>query len=253
MSNKSVVDPNKFINYLKENGYLSKCVPPKIVIVVFLESLLNYCKEKYPLKKIEGFDAGELFLLEDNSSVAIFFCKGIGAPVAVINLEELIAYGVSNFIVVGSAGAISPNLSIGDIVICNSALRDEGTSRHYIDKGTISSPTESWTKEIKVHLSEKVAEVHEGGTWTTDAPYRETESKVVDLQNKGYLCVEMEASAMFTVADFYNVSIAALFAISDSLADLQWTPGFFSIKVSDSLHELIDFCLEFSVKAEANV
>ncbi|CDH27083.1 putative Purine-nucleoside phosphorylase [Xenorhabdus bovienii str. Jollieti] len=245
MNNNLIVDPNKFISYLRASGYLQVESVPKTVIMVFLESLMEHCKEIYDLNKIEGFNAGELYVLSDNESVGIFYCRGIGAPVAVINLEELIAFGVQNFIVVGTAGALNPNLSIADIVLCDSALRDEGTSKHYVSDGQISLPTEKWHKDLKLCFSKHIPSITEGRTWTTDAPYRETKSKVTSLQQQGVLCVEMEASALFVVAGFHKVNIASAFVISDSLADLKWTPGFFSNKVTDSLICLIKHSINF--------
>ncbi|EKT52909.1 nucleoside phosphorylase [Providencia burhodogranariea] len=245
MNNSLIVDPNKFISYLRDKGYLQGSIP-KTVIIIFLKSLMEDCKKNYRLNKTEGFDAGELYILSDYKSIGIFYCRGIGAPVAVINLEELIAFGVQNFIVIGTSGALSLNLSIADIILCNSALREEGTSRHYISDGYIFSPTEKWHNDLKTFLNTNIPLITEGRTWTTDAPYRETKSKVMSLQQQGVLCVEMEASALFAVAEFHKVNIASVFVISDSLADLTWKPHFFSEKVTKSLIQTINYAVKFS-------
>ncbi|CAI1215092.1 Purine nucleoside phosphorylase deoD-type [Serratia plymuthica] len=246
MQDNPIVDPKKFISYLRSCGYLKIDRPPSTVILVFLESLLNQCKDIYELRKVDGFDAGELYLLADNSDVGIFYCRGIGAPVAVINMEELIAFGVKNFIVLGTAGALSPKLSIADIILCDSALMDEGTSKHYQPDGQVAYPTTVLHNKVRSWLGNMLPALTEGRTWTTDAPYRETENKVKKLQQQGVLCVEMEASALFTVADFNQVNITSVFVISDSLADLTWTPGFFSNKVMEELIRLMKHLVNFS-------
>ena len=68
--------------------------------------------------------------------------------------------------------------------------------------------------------------LHRGPVWTTDAPFRETPAKVSDYQRRGALAVEMECSALFTVAAFRAVSAAALLVVSDELSSLTWRPGF---------------------------
>jgi len=107
-------------------------------------------------------------------------------------------------------------------------------------------PTEKWHNNLKTFLNKHTPLITEGRTWTTDAPYRETKSKVINLQQQGVLCVEMETSALFAVAEFHKVNIASIFVISDSLADLTWKPHFFSAKVSKSLIKTIDYAIKFS-------
>lgn len=239
MQDNPIVDPKRFISYLRSCGYLKIDRPPNTVIFIFLESLLKQCKNIYELNKVEGFDAGELYLMANNHDIGIFYCRGIGSPVAVINMEELIAFGVKEFIVLGTAGALSSDLSIADTVLCNSAIMDEGTSKHYQPDVQVAYPTPIWHNKVRSWLDKILPSLSEGRTWTTDAPYRETENKVKSLQQQGVLCVEMETSALFTVASFNQVNITSIFVISDSLADLTWNPGFFSNKVMDELVSLM--------------
>ncbi|MBA4823457.1 nucleoside phosphorylase [Pantoea ananatis] len=240
MENYPIIDPNKFILYLRESGRLKVEKGPDTVLIVFLESIIEECKKKHELTKIEGFDAGELYVLEQNKNIGIFYCRGIGAPVATINLEELIAFGSKKIIVIGTAGTISKELAIADIVLCDSAISDEGTSRHYNLKDKITYPSKELTLKVSNSFKSSSLTFIEGKTWTTDAPYRETSDKVLMHQKTNVLCVEMEASALFTVSDFYKIDIAAAFVISDSLADLKWTPGFFSPHVMAKLLLMIE-------------
>ena len=255
MQDTPIVDPKKFIAYLRECGYLKDIKPPKTVVIIFLDSLLKHYCQHFDLKKVEGFDAGELYLHADNPAVGVFYCRGVGAPIAIINLEELIAFGVKQFLVVGTAGALQQHLKVADTVICNSAIRDEGTSQHYNAKSNIAEPAPEWQASFKSFL-QRDKKIIEGQTWTTDAPYRETKEKVKALQQQGVLCVEMEASALFAVAAFYQVSLSAAFVISDSLADLNWIPGFFSDEVASSLstlaNEALDFAMQLTPSTSAN-
>lgn len=65
-----------------------------------------------------------------------------------------------------------------------------------------------------------------GRVWTTDAPYRETLSKVTSYQHQGVLAVEMEMSALMTVAAYRGVKLAGLLVVSDELFNLTWHAGF---------------------------
>lgn len=242
-----IVNPQKFIAYLKETGRLKHEKAPETVIFIFLNSLLEACKERYELNHIEGFDAGSFFQLEEDGHViGLFCCAGIGAPVAVINMEELIAFGVKNFLVVGTAGSLQKDLQVGDIMLCSQAIVDEGTSKHYITDQKTATPNFLWNKQLRDYSLQNNLTFKEGASWTTDAPYRETQEKIINFQQQGILAVEMEISALFTLADFYKVNIAAMFTISDSLANLSWSPGFFSEKVTESLLKLIDNATNFA-------
>ena len=75
-------------------------------------------------------------------------------------------------------------------------------------------------------LEQNQVNFHNGAIWTTDAIYRETSEKVKYFQREDAICVEMEISALFTVAKFRGVDLAAMAVVSDELASFKWRPGF---------------------------
>jgi purine-nucleoside phosphorylase len=79
-----------------------------------------------------------------------------------------------------------------------------------------------------------------GGTWTIDTPYRETAAEARHYQDEGILTVEMEAAAVFAVAEHRSVEAAAAFAVSDSLADLAWNPQFDSAETQAGLDAIFE-------------
>ncbi|NJL59565.1 MAG: nucleoside phosphorylase [Desulfobacteraceae bacterium] len=124
-------------------------------------------------------------------------------------------------------GSISQNVHTGDIVVPDKAFIDEGTSRHYRADETIPAyPSDSLLGKTKSALSQANLSFHQGAVWSTDAIYRETRDKIRKYQDKQVLAVEMEVSALFTVAQFRNAELAAILAVSDELASLTWKPGF---------------------------
>jgi uridine phosphorylase len=151
----------------------------------------------------------------------------VGAPYAVMLLETLIAWGARKVIFLGWCGSISETVAIGDIIVPTSALIDEGTSRHYLNKTTrVVLPSKPLLNELQTALDQKKVPFQQGPIWTTDAVYRETRQKVEQFQREGAKGVEMEISALFTVAEFRGIDIAALVIASDQLTSLQWYPGF---------------------------
>jgi uridine phosphorylase len=151
----------------------------------------------------------------------------VGAPYAAMLLETLIAWGASNIVFLGWCGSISEKVEIGDIIVPSSAIIDEGTSRHYQDKDRrVAFPSEPMLTKLKTLLDQSRTNFHQGPIWTTDAVYRETRQKVEYYQCQGAIGVEMEISALFTVAEFRGIDIAALVVVGDELASSKWRPGY---------------------------
>ena len=151
----------------------------------------------------------------------------MGAPYAAMLLENLIAWGARLFIFFGWCGAISPEVKVGDIIVPTSAIIDEGTSKHYItDRDFIVKPSTAVFKKIKTSFDKNRIHFHQGRVWTTDAIYRETREKVEYFQKKSALAVEMEASALFTVAKYRNVEAGGILVVSDELSAFEWQRGF---------------------------
>ncbi len=151
----------------------------------------------------------------------------IGAPGAVLALEEAAVLGARNVLAFGSCGSLVPDLPIGSLVVPTRAYSDEGTSRHY-GGPRWSLPDSGLSRALLRSCERRGVAVRRGGIWTTDAPYRESRTQVRALSAQGIVGVEMEASALFTVARFRKVRLAGLLVVSDELGGDSWNPGFFS-------------------------
>jgi len=234
----SVFSPKDFILYKKLLGQLPKGRPPEGVIICYDRKLMQNIVEKQKAKKLNFF-MGDFYLLpETKNKLGIIGNFGIGSSVSAIVLEELIACGIKKFVTIGAAGALNRHLEIGDIVLPDRAIRDEGTSHHYFKYAKYSYPSKKTFTKIKKLLDKSGKKYFTGTTWTIDSPYRETVAEVRHYQKEGVLTVEMEASAMFAVAKYRNAEIGALFVISDSLAELEWKPRFHTKKFKKSLENI---------------
>ncbi|WP_250549145.1 nucleoside phosphorylase [Pseudonocardia sp. H11422] len=140
-------------------------------------------------------------------------------------LEELIAMGARKLVAVGGAGTLVPELVLGHAVVVDSAVRDEGTSFHYLPPGRITEADPHGVDVLSRILDEAAVPYVVGRSWTTDAIYRETRTRVDRRRAEGCLVVEMEASAFIAVARYradLGVRFAQLLLAADSLAGEAW-------------------------------
>ena len=139
---------------------------------------------------------GAYLLPYEDRWVLAMKAAGYGAPTAVMTLEELIGFGITIFVNLGTAGGLQETMSIGDIVVCERAIRDEGTSYHYLPDAKYAYACPELTAGLHTAIKSKGLPVLTGTSWTTDAPYRETIEEVRLYRAEGVATVEMEAAAL---------------------------------------------------------
>jgi uridine phosphorylase len=150
------------------------------------------------------------------------FHPGVGAPLAAALLEEVIALGCDTFVVCGGAGVLGEQLDVGYLLVPTQAIRDEGTSYHYLPPGREVSATPEVVAAIEATFTKHQIAYRLTKTWTTDAVYRETRAKVQLRRSEGCLTVEMEAAALFAVAHYRNVRIGQILYSGDYLGGEYW-------------------------------
>jgi uridine phosphorylase len=154
-----------------------------------------------------------------------------GAPNCVALLEELAAFGMEQAIFLGYCGSLQPEVKAGDIIVPTEAIREEGTSFHYLPPHVAARPDRVIQETIVNCLQQENIPHHRGTIWTTDAIYRETDEKVRRYQGQGVLGVEMELSALFAFGMAQNVAIGGLLVVTDELSPSDWRPHFFAPRV----------------------
>lgn len=232
------VTPHALVEYRAELG-IATDPSPSAVICCWQSSLFSAIRAERAHRRLHGpsevllglaGSAGELIELDSGIGVCLL---PIGAPVTAIVLEELAALGTMRAIGVGAAGGLSPELSPGDAVICSAALRDEGTSQHYLAPARFAHPDPA----LREALQRAAPNAACGATWSTDAPYRETLEEIAAYRAEGILTVDMEAAALFAVAERLQVRAASLFCVTDLLAGERWSPHFGARDVDAALFE----------------
>ncbi len=170
----------------------------------------------------------------------------VGAPAAVQILDRLIAYGAKQIISGGSCGVLEA-IKENSFLIPVKALRDEGTSYHYVAPKRFITIQPEAISAIKKTMESYGLEYHEVITWTTDGFYRETRAKVAARKEEGCSVVEMECSAMAACAAMRKVIWGEILFTADSLAN----PNLFDTR--DRGRASIDPAVELCLDAVCNV
>jgi uridine phosphorylase len=124
----------------------------------------------------------------------------VGAPFAVLVAEELFACGCELLISVASAGLICSDADPPFFILIDRALRDEGTSYHYLPPSDYAHLDDRLLSAFEGVVTEAGVAVRRGSTWTTDAPFRETHHAIDYAASEGIVAVEMEAAALYAFA-----------------------------------------------------
>ncbi len=219
----SMLAAEQMIEFRRKHGGLGSLAAPESVILCLYKGLMRRFGWRYPSQHIPGF-LGDLYLLrQTNERVGVLGNFGIGAPALTNMAEEMYAWGAKRCVILSLAGGLQPDLQPGNVVVCDRALRDEGTSYHYLPpaRDVLASP--ELVKALCAALQSRGLSTRVGATWSTDAPYRETKQEAEQFQREGVLAVDMESAGLFAAAQARGLEAASVFVMSDSLAGPRWS------------------------------
>ncbi len=214
-----------------------------VVVMSWFPAVIRSLAERTAATRSEHWIYGErhaLYSGEIEGQPISFAHAPVGAPGTITmmeELEELVACGARVFWGLGLAGGLQDQTVLGRCIIPTAGIAEEGTSRHYLDADTVIAPAQRL-----VAIAEEVCELEgidvlSGPVWTTDAPYRETVSKIQEYCRQGALGVDMETSAMYAFGQAKGVEVCNLLVVSDELLR-EWRPGFLAAVVSEALNRL---------------
>ena len=142
----------------------------------------------------------------------------IGSPYAVLVAEELFALGCEALVSISSAGLIAPGFSPPFFLLIERALRDEGTSHHYLPAERFSAASPSLVAVVVQRMAKTGIPVRLGTSWTTDAPFRETEALIASRREEGVVSVEMEAAALLALGTAIGKPVVCLAHVTNAMA-----------------------------------
>lgn len=147
-------------------------------------------------------------------------CLSPGAGAMIGQLEHQVEMdGANHFVILGTAGAISPDTSIGDVIAVTSAVRDDGISQHYLPPDTHVDADAELTTALQNHLALAGVAARFGVTWTVPTPYRSTPEEVEHFAADGVSVVECEVASLLAVAEALGTQASACLAVTSSLVD----------------------------------
>ena len=202
-----------------ERGLTNEAVPP-LCVLDFDGDLSDRLAEEgatSPMVSWACFHTSMRVLTLDGLSCGIV-PRTIGGPYAVLVAEQLCAAGAKLVVGMTSAGRISPSLPRPAVVVIDEAIRDEGTSLHYLPPSrTVVTPTPRLADLLAQELIGLPSPVSRGVVWTTDAPYRETPTQLQSWAEKGVLAVEMQAASLFAFARARGAQVGMVALVSNDV------------------------------------
>jgi uridine phosphorylase len=213
----SVFKPENLLREARRQLNIQECPVPDVCVLDPDGDLTNYLLQQNRAEKNECWACYHSTLYSfalHGREVGIIPCI-VGASYAVLVAEQLFVSGCSFLISVTSAGILHPPDESKRFALITEATRDEGTSYHYLPSDQPSTIRQSVYESLGTAGN---AMWLNGKSWTTDAPYRETETAIEAMTNEGVMCVEMEAAALYAFAHARNRDVACFAHLTNTMA-----------------------------------
>lgn len=225
--------------HLSQFGLEAAAVPPAIVLT-FQEPVRAVASEQ--AVRTVDLPNDELYVLEhEGMEIGFYGDFGIGAPITGAVADSLATLGVETMLILGGCGAVQPDVDGNTAFVISAAIRDEGTSHHYLDPARTVSATDGVVDALEGAVSAAEIPYEVGPTWTTDGIYRETLPELQQYRSEGVLGVEMEVAALFAVARYHDRDCGALLAPFDALRTDGWVA---QLEAEDRLERLVPVVLD---------
>lgn len=162
------------------------------------------------------FHTGMSRICVDGHDVGIV-ARTIGGPYAVLVAEQLLVSGARVILGLTSAGRVQASLALPSFVVADEAIRDEGTSLHYMPASQTVRGDEALVDALERELAKASLPVARGLVWTTDAPYRETRERIAAHAREGALAVEMQAASLFAFAAARGARVGVVAHVTNAI------------------------------------
>lgn len=219
----SVFTPENLLREARRQKNIKKCKVPGVCVldpdgdlVTYLirtnQAKLNECWACYHTKLYNVSFKGVEFAVLGNA---------VGSSFAVLIAEQLFVSGCETLISVTSAGIINLPKNHSQFILIHQALRDEGTSYHYIPSSEISNINPSLFENLISFYQTTGLSIEGGNSWTTDAPYRETPSAIAEAKKLNIVCVEMEAAALYAFGKARGKDVICFAHLTNTMAQTE--------------------------------
>ena len=215
----SVFTPGNLMDDVRRTRGIPEGTVPPLCVLEFDGDLTDWLVREGIAKPFRSWACFHttMFALEVEGVTCGIIPRTIGGPYTVLIAEQLAAAGTRLIIGLTSAGRVSAELPLPCLLVVTSAIRDEGTSYHYLPADSeVDCPTQV-TPLLEHELRETGWTVRTGKAWTTDAPYRETEGQLRFWAKYGVLAVEMQAASLFAFGAARGAAVACVAMVSNAV------------------------------------
>lgn len=193
------------------------------MVITFFPEVLKQLEEEGKIaldRTIEGENPVLIYRFVD--SKVLMTLGYVGCPACAGNLDLFHAMGITKVMFCGGGGVLDPNIEVGQILVVDGAIRDEGFSYHYVAPSRVIYTNPETTGKIARYLEERSISYIRGLTWTTDAIFRETHDRVIRRREEGARIVEMEQAGCIAVSQFRGFAYGALIYGGDDVSQEEW-------------------------------
>jgi len=207
-----------------ENFAHRKFDTDKMVVTFFPEVVDKLAKSGQIAKEVlmSGENPFWIYRFAEQPDVLLTLGQ-VGCPACAGNLDSFHAMGITKVMFCGGGGVLDRTIEVGQILVVDGAVRDEGFSYHYIAPSRVIHTNPETTDKIKAYLENHRIPYLCGLTWTTDAIFRETADRISRRKEEGAKIVEMEQAGCIAVAQFRGFSYGALIYGGDDLSGEKWS------------------------------
>ncbi len=219
LDSPSAFTPEELVGAVRAARRLPDLVVPHICLLDFDGDLTDWLVSHGKAASFEPWACfhTRMYLVEEDGVRCGVIARTIGGPYAVLVAEQLRVSGAQLILGLTSAGRVSPSLPLPSLVIATSAVRDEGTSLHYLPASEEVACPSPIGNLLADELSRLGLATLQGSVWTTDAPYRETARQLQRHAEAGVLAVEMQAASLFAFATARQVDIGLVAHVTNAV------------------------------------
>ncbi len=219
---KEMYGARDIVEYRKKIGRMPSLSAPEGILFCLERGLPWRLRWRIPVKRASGMNGDLYALKKPKDKIGIMTGFGGGSRMTAELAEEFATMGVKSMILMTWGGLLQPDLKPGDIVVIDRAVRDEGTSYHYLPPSKHVHASIEMADQLINAIESRGGKCTRGTTWTTDAPFRETVEEIRQYQSEGVKTVEMESAGLFTIGQVRSIPVVSVVVGMDSLAEYRW-------------------------------
>jgi uridine phosphorylase len=219
----SVFQPENLLREARRQKEITELIIPEICILDPDGDIEEYVIQKHNAKLNKAWACyhTQLFEFEYKGEKVGVIGRAVGASFAVLLAEQLFASGCKLLLSMTSSGQLIQRMESPYFILIEKSVRDEGTSYHYLAPSQFSFLNSDLKAKLNNAFNDPAIKIFTGSTWTTDAPYRETDEAIEYYKSIGVHAVEMEAAALYAFAQARKKNVICFAHVTNQMASVQ--------------------------------